>query len=387
MARVQRGTRPIKRKNAKNFIQRQAQSRLDEAVDPFNKQVENSLFVNAVEVDYYQSVERIGKPCTCEKVEISDEHKESVNIHSSGDTDHVAAILPTPNDDNAGVNIRLQDPDLFGDSEAEKMYGDSSIEITGLGIERDDDDIPAALYEEIDPDKPEANSAYEESIVFGGVANCGVCYRAGFQPGHRAYGKQRTLLTTWDIVDMEGYMVRTSDTPHSFVKQGDPKTSFVEFSIEVPKYFAKCVVSIRNNLEILQDKLYLEAYPLSMDILKRYAGRTLHLKVYAENFTHAVVEFDLGLEKLRANLGLESHTLDYARLEAIENFPVVLPPKVHDVSIGDLIIVQKRGLVLKVTDKERKITADKRQLEWMLQTRLIQKNEPVRLIAKGTKIL
>jgi len=40
MARIVRGPVGYRRKNAKNFIQEEAQKRLNETVEPFNKQVE-----------------------------------------------------------------------------------------------------------------------------------------------------------------------------------------------------------------------------------------------------------------------------------------------------------------------------------------------------------
>jgi hypothetical protein len=125
---------------------------------------------------------------------------------------------------------------------------------------------------------------------------------------------------------------------------------------------------------------------LSIDLLRTFAGRNIPLEVRALEFTHVVIEFDLGVDRIRANLGVESHTLDYERLEAIENFPVILPPTIHEVEVGDVIVIPDRVLALKITDKERKITATKRRLEWSVQTRLLQKLEPLRHINRGTRI-
>jgi hypothetical protein len=386
MARIERGTRPYKRGNAKNYTNKQAQLRLDEVVAPFNQQVINSLFVDAVEIEYYQRVASIGKPCTCNKIEVlSPEQRQQIALDGEPNASFLSSIVPAVDGNSAGASIHLKKNNLFGDSSAEKMYDDVHVvDITGNTLERDVDDIPEALYQELETQA--GDSQYENTSMFGGVTNCGICYKTGYQPGYRAYGKQRHVLTTWDIENTSGYYVRTSETPNTIARQGNPKTSYVEFSVEVPKYFKGCTISVRNNTQILEDLIFVTEYPLSIDLLRTFAGRNIPLEVRALEFTHVVIEFDLGVDRIRANLGVESHTLDYERLEAIENFPVILPPTIHEVEVGDVIVIPDRVLALKITDKERKITATKRRLEWSVQTRLLQKLEPLRHINRGTRI-
>lgn len=385
MSRIRRGVRSHKRGNARNYTHRQAQARLQETVKPFNQQVENSLYVNAVEVDYYQAQGKIGKPCTCEKIEIRPEH--STISDPGGDETNVEPVVPTSEEDSsAGLGISLQDDDLFGDSPAEKLYGESVFDVSD-NDNMPDDDIPEEIYRDITT--KEGDVAFSETTMFGSNANCGICYKLGYQPGYKAYGKQRYVLTTWDIERIGSYTILSAETPNRLRRQG-PITdySFVEFSVHVPKYFKSCIYSVRNNTQILTgEKILVGNRPLTMDTLRQYAGKEMSLQIKAAEFSHVVMEFDLGLPKVRANLGPESQALDYSKLEALSNFPVVLPPSIHEVSNGDILVVKDRRLVLKVMDKERKITADKRQLEWMVQTRIVQRTEPLREIAKGLKIL
>lgn len=384
MARIKRGLSNHARTRAKNFTQKEAQARLTETVAPFNRQVENSLFVDAVEVDFYQSCAKTGKPCTCEKIELRPEF--NTITHAARDT-NVAPIVPTVDDDSsAGLEIHLQDDSLFGDSPAEKLYGATVYDVSGNDF-IEDDDIPEALYDEITT--KEGDSSFEETTMFGSNANCGICYKTGFQPGYVAYGKQRSLLTSWDIERIGSYTLNTTGTPNSLRRQGPVGAhTFVEFAISVPKFFKTCIVSVRNNIQVLiGEKLLVDGSPLTIATLKQYAGKRMPLRVNAEEFTHVVLEFDLGLDKLRANIGTESQMLDYSKLEAMGTFPVVLPPSVPEVNIGDALIIKDRRLALKVTDKERKITADKRRLEWVLQARVIQRTEPLRDIHKGIKLL
>lgn len=384
MSRIRRGTGSRLRKNAKNYIHKQAQARLDESVIPFNQQVINSLFVDAVDVDYYQLQGKIGKACTCDKVEVRDEHK---TLPGGDNHHHVSPVVPTVEEDSSShLGIELQDDDLFGDSPAEKLYGESTYDVSGSD-NLADDDIPGEIYGDIV--RGEGDVELTETTMFGSSANCGICYRVGFQPGYKAYGKQRHVLTTWDITQISAYTIVSAESPNRMRRQGPIEPySYVEFVVPVPKYFKSCVFSVRNNTQILpNERLISNGTPVNLTMLKSFAGREIRFKVTAKEFTHVVIEFDLGLDKVRANIGAENRALDYTRLDALSNFPVVLPPNIHEVNTGDIIVVKDRRLVLKVMDMERKITADKRQLEWMVQTRLVQKTEPLRDIAKGMKIL
>lgn len=389
MAKVKSGTGSQRgRKHAKNYIYEEAQKRLDDTVEPFNRQVENSLYVNAVEVDYYQVQWKVGKPCTCEKIEIQPEYKNTVS--QSGDDSNSEPTIPTKeHDSSAGVGIKLRDENLFGDSEAEKLYGVREIDVSGIDDDMEiDNDIPEELIRDTGESSKEGDVEFAETNMYGSNANCGICYRQGLQPGYSAYGKKRYVITTWDIESLDGYMVATATHPNKILRQGPMDLdTYVEFALPIPKYFSKVVYSIRDNIEILKDKPYFNNRPLRLDDLRQNAGKTIPIRVHAKEFTHLFIEFDLGMDKLRANIGGEQQSLDYTKLEAISNMPVILPPNIHEVSVGDVLVIKDRKLVLKVIDKERKITADKRQLEWSVQTRLIQRTEPLRDIAKGMKLL
>lgn len=384
MANISRGIRNRPRKNARNYTQREAQKRLDETVKPFNRQVENSLFVNAVEVDYYQTQAKIGRPCTCQKTEI---HPEHYNVRDDMSISTTEPVVPTAEEDSsAGLGIRLQDNNLFGDSEAEKLFGETQFDVSG-GDYIEDEDIPEVLQGNVE--RKEGDVELTETSMYGNNARCGICYKTGFQPGFNAYGKKRFVLTTWDIAGINGYTIMSAKAPNSMRRQGPVQQyTFVEFEINVPKYFKSCLYSIRDNTQVLQgERMYVEGKQLSMALLRKYAGQSMLIRVTAKEFTHLVLEFDLGLEKVKANLGPESQALDYTKYEAISNFPLVMPPSIHEVNVGDIVVIKDRRLVLKIIDRERKITSDKRQLEWMVQTRIVQKTEPLRNIAKGMKIL
>lgn len=377
MSRISRGTPSHKRVRARNYTKNQAQKRLTETVAPFNKQTENSLYVNAVEVDYYQIQDRTGIPCTCEKTEVLPQHNNLTR-----DT-NIPPVIPTQQEDSSvGLGIELQDDDLFGDSRAEKVMNSVEVDVSG---DTDGPFMPDAHINE----EPEGNTDYTEGMFLGSNVDCGICYRAGFLPGYKAYGKQRHVLTNYDITGIKDYLVDSTASPHTIKKQVNTNKPYVEFVVLVPKYFASAIFSIRNNDEILRGASMFDEYGqiITMETLRTFAGNDMTLRIKEDVFTHVVIEFDMGNDKLLANIGTESQTLDYNLLETISNLAVVLPPSLHEVRSGDVMVIKNRRLALKVIDKERKITSDQRRLEWVVQTRVLQPTEHLKHIAEGYKLI
>lgn len=366
MSRIRRGPSSIRRKHAKNYISQEAQKRLTETVSPFNTQTLNALYVDAVEADLYSVQDRTGYPCSCEKTESLPQFENIPNTN-------IAPVVPTQKKDSSeGLQIRLKENNLFGDSRAERILDDLEFDVSGDFVR---------------PSKePEGNVDYENGLFLGSNVSCGICYRAGFQPGYRAHGKQRHVLTHKDIVNIKEFWINTTKSPHTMESQG--KEGFVEFIVSVPKYFTSLIYSIRNNEQITSEYLWgTDGEKLSIFSFRNAGGKEIHIHIKAKEFTHVVIEFDLGLPKILVNIGPESQTLDYTLLETIGNMPIVLPPTIHEVKANDVLILKKRKLALKIIDKERKITSDQRRLEWFVQARVLQPTEPLKYIAEGIKLI
>lgn len=370
---IKRGTNTIRREHARNYTHEHAQKRLDETVAPFNQQVMNSLAVDAVEIDYYQIQLKVGIPCTCEKTAIEP------MMYEQSDT-NIAPVIPMRDSDMSGVKIQHQDNDIFGDSIAEKMYNDDEVVIDVSG------DRTTAFQELAMVDDPEQE--YADGVLGGGSVNCGVCYRTGFQPAFKAYGKQRYLFTNYQIEQIQGYFVNTTKAPHTMEQHDAGVPGFVMFKTVVPKYFKTVTISIRDNLIHLAAERILrtDGEQMRAEDIRQYAGRELAFLVKANCFTHVVVEFELDVPPLLANISGEVAALDYERLVTIGDINVILPPSLAEVENGDILILKKRNLALKVRDKDRKITADKRRLEWSVSTRVLQPTEAPRNIASGFKL-
>lgn len=360
---AKRGTRTNRRVNARNFIHEEAQRRLDETVAAANTQYKNSLFVNAVHIDLYQLGAK-SRPCTCEKTEV---------LPELSDIGGEEAVLPTHTEGtDTSIGIGLQD-NFFGQS-AEQDYNDAVL-----------DAIDDTGYTNFHDDSINGSIDHTEAVFSGQNTRCGICYRTGRQPGFVAYGKQRTLLTTYDIQDVGSYFINRTKAPHTFEKQH--REGFVEFAVKVPKYFKLLTWSIRDNTDLIEGaRLYTrDNEVLTSQILRANAGKTLAIRIRESEFTHVSLEFDMGQE-LRANISAETSTLDYTKLDATASINIVIPPEVPNVSSGDIVVIKDRKLVLKLSDRSPRQTSTQRIMGWESQARVLQPTESEKRIHVGYKL-
>lgn len=372
---IKRGTNSISRTHARNYTHELAQKRLEETVAPFVNQVENSLKVDSVEIDYYHIQQKVGVPCTCEKCAV-----QPIMQHDDRDT-NVQPVIPMKDSDSSGIQMQFQDDDIFGDDLAEKIYNDDDDRILDVSGDR-------THISEYAPEEPEGNERFSDGLMNGGSVNCGVCYRTGFQPPFKAYGKQRYLFTNYQIDGIDGYFVNTTKAPHTIEKAAMGMSGYVLFRTIIPKYFKTVTVSIRENLFLLlgQKLFRTDGEPLTVGDMREHAGREMPFLVKADSFTHVVIEFEMEVPRLFANISGEHSALDYDRLTTISDITVILPPSLSQIEPGDILIIKKRNLALKVRDKEPKMTANRRLLEWSVSTRVLQPTEPMRNIANGFRM-
>lgn len=365
---IKRGPSNVRRNHARNFIQKQAQARLDETVKAYNHQVSNSLAVNAVEVILYQVERLVGRPCSCSKTNVK-----------AAPGSNVAPVIPHKDRLTDTIDIELQDDDLFGTGFDDKIMNDVHVRRVSGGQGGGHNESSGVVAIELDDDEQ-----FEDSHSQGSV-NCGICYRSLRQPGYKALGLQRRLFTNYDVENVDGYHVDSTSAPHAFVKE-EPN-GFVCFKLLVPKYFNSVTYSIREDLFLLREKpTNVNGATITIEDLRRYAGTTVDIYIRSERFTHVVFEFDLGIQRINANIGGETTTLDYDRLQTMSDIPIVFGPEVSDVNEGDIVCIPERNLYLKIRDKERKVMQDQARLEWVCSTRVLQPTEPLRNIAKGYKL-
>lgn len=373
---IKRGS-PNLRRQARNYTGEQADKRLNEVVSQIQQQSTNALKVDSFEIKYYQQMKST-TICTCKRTTMA----TSIAARISPPSSNVPVTLARDDGVSKSIKIDYNRP-LFGKpTEQAKpedfdVDGDDEMMDDDLDIEDDDDD-----------DTHTPTTSVDAPMSSG--KDCGICYKCGFVPGYRAYGFERSLFTTFDIADTYGYTVDVTTAPHTIVKN-DHDEGYVDFDLPVPKYFQSANTSVRNNLAILNNEmLYRPAQgpnrPLSLAELKANAGKVIRVRIIAEAFTHVVVEFDLGTEKLHANLAQMSKTVDWTLFDTLGNIPMVLPPTIQNIAGNDVIFVPKRALTFKVTDVTYLRTAMERNLDWPVSTRVLQPQESLGRIWKCNKL-
>ncbi len=362
---IKRGTNTIRRRNAKNFTHDIAQRRLEEAVVPFRQQILNSLEVDAVEIAYFNIQRKVGAVCSCTG------SVEAVEPSGRGSMD---VTVPNRHKEEMTGSIQLQDDNIFGGDLGQRIYQD----------DLDDEDF---VDESIDlsgssPIQFNDMGIEMESFTGGsGSVNCGICYRTGHIPPFKPVNSVRVLLTHADIEDSENYFINRTILPFLLEKSSPDVDDFwVKFSIPVPKYFKSVSVSVRNNLfhmpeYHLEDS---EGVPVNLNSFKEAAGSELTVYCTGERFTHIVVDFELDVKPILANISQEGQSLDYNRLITIGDIQVTLPPTLSSVENGDILIVKNRNLALLVRDKQWKATADRVTFGWTASTRVVQISESFR---------
>lgn len=354
-----RGLPTIRRTHAKNYIRDEADSRLQEVIKPAQQQG-----LNALGVDFFDVLLFLKQPsalvCTCKQVqtvtELGVSPTKPVSTSAVGDGQKITIDWRRP---------------LFGEPQQ-------------ASVAEDDDPVDADDAFDFDDEVDEANTGEfsRPAQVFESSANCGICYRSGFVPGFVQYGMHRVVLTTHDVVGLSGGTINRMEAPHRFERLTNK--GWFEFSLTVPKYFKKASVSVRNNVVAADDGLVLlDTLPLTIADLQANAGQTITVKVSCEAFTHVVFVFDLGAEKVRANIAQMSKQTDWTMFNTIGNLNVILPMTVPELTNGSVIYVPKTGIALIVTDTTYLRTASGSNMDWSVNTRVCQPQEPLLKIAKG----
>lgn len=353
--KVRRGTATINRTHAKNYIGDQAQKRFDEVVKPYQDQGLNALKVDSIPVLLYQAFKST-VICTCKQTVVQPEHS------------NVSFSLP-PNVINP---LSQTDQEIVIDY-SRPLFGNKPEATTS-------DDYTDALDFALDDEEQGVDPAVE-NLFSTSTSHCGICYGTGFQPGYTLIGQVREVLTTLNVADLYGYHIDQTATPHTF-NQVDGPNCYVDFELSIPKYFVTARYSIRNSARPLSDEiLYLpNNTALTLAAVTAAKGNTLLVRVRAEMFTHVQVEFDLGIPLLKANVAQQSKVLDWTNFDTLGNLNVVLPNTISEMHSTDLLVLPTRNQVLTVTDTPYMRTAHDNNLEWSVTTRVVQPQEPTKLV-------
>ena len=359
---IKSGTPVIKRRHSKNYISAQADARLREVTAPYQQQGLRALEVDSFAVKYYHQC-RSTTVCTCKETKLT-------SAFSALGTNLPPTVVKQDSVLGSSVSIDFR-RQLFGTQSDSTQSDDSEGLNDDMEIVDEDDDEDAA---------PSVSSSFTSS------ADCAICYKTGYVPGYGAYGFLRKVFTTHSILDVRGYTTDQTCAPH-VLKRVDPRAGYVQYELEIPKYFQDVLVSVRNNREVLGETLFnASGVPLTFTEVKNAAGTTIVIQIQAQEFTHVVVEFDLGTEKTLANLAQQQKTIDWTLFSTLGNIQIVLPMTIQTVSASDVIYVPSRKMLFKITDVTYLTTARDVNLDWSVSTRVLQPQEALGRIHRSFRL-
>ncbi len=347
---MRRGLPSIKRVHARNFIQEEADARMQEVVVPYQQQGLNALGVDHHEVFLYLN-KASTRMCTCREVQ------------SQTDIGSASPIVSKPGiSETQEITFNWNRP-LFGEPHEAGTY---------------EEDVQPDDYAFDETPEPHVNQLLESS------PDCAICYRLGYLPGFTQYGKHRIVLTTYDVVDQYSVTIDRTAAPHVFERLHP--NGWIEFEVTIPKYFKSAYYSVRNNGVQLDNQPFTQAGAFDLAFLKQNAGKKTRLRVNAEEFTHVVLVFDLGNEPIYANIAQMSKQTDWTLFNTIGNLNVILPMTIPEIPNGSSIVVPRIGIALIVTDVTYLRIASGQNLDWSVNTRVCQPQESMLKIAKGFPI-
>lgn len=346
---------------APNFIHEQARKRINEAVPAAQEKLANALLVDPYPALLYLKAAS-STLCTCQHTPVTQD--ELIYERGNVNRDRIMHVDPKSTMEQEAHNVII---DLGRSSFGSFADHTEEEEPTSEDYDLDDEDDPTVASSEDSP-------------------ACGICYRTGFVPGFQLYGFERMVFTTYDIKEHNGITIDQISKPN--VMNILTQTGWIEFEMHVPKYFKGVRYSVRNQFDILEDKLFLaDGSYLSLGYLNSKRGKKIAFRCKANQFTHIDVTFDLGSEVINTNIAQFSKIVDWEQFDAMSNISVVLPTSIPDLRPGSYIVLPTRNVTVKVADVQYLRETNNNNINWEVQTRYVQPQEPVRNIHKGFKLL
>lgn len=331
----------------KNFIHEEAQARLQEVVRPARDQVNNATAVDRYDASIFVPC-KSSAICTCKQASLEQFDREEM-----GTAPNATHSEQTVGGIGNEFEVDWAKP-LFGEQAEQTGFDDADIE---------DFEV-------------ETNSFGDDAITstIDDAVDCGICYRQGYVPSFTQVGATRITLATHNMHDCKDYLINMHELPFTLNKQH--KFSYVEYEILVPRFYKKLFYGIKNNHELLNEKLWFQTdkgwQPLTKSDIDANRGRKILIRIHAEKFTHVVVSFDFGTDVF-VNCQQLNIVTDWTKFQAIGNISMTLPPHiVSKVEANSLIVIPQRNIVCKVNDLNQLKVSTGSAMDWTVSTRVLQ---------------
>lgn len=323
---------------AKNFIQEEAQKRLNEVVGAAKQMSTNAIFVHATPIIYFSQI-KSGIKCSC---------REKVVVNNQ-------LPIATPGTASANVELDMTTP-LFGNFQS----------ATDIANELQDDDLIG--------DESPNQGRLTISSLFGNATECPICFRVGTLPGYQPIGYTRQVYTTVNCLDSEGYFIDSSQSVSSYTID-DLAHGYVDFKMNVPFVFFEALFATYNLKEVVPARMTINGFPVTTNLLNNYKGKEVVLRIQGVNFTHCVFQFKLSSSHLKADFPQDQRPKDYAVFDSTQPVQIVTDSSIPSLNSGDIIYKQSYGTFWKVSDFEYFRMADKTVIGWNITARLLQADE------------
>jgi hypothetical protein len=222
--------------------------------------------------------------------------------------------------------------------------------------------------------------------LFAKGSECAICYRTGWVPLWHPVGRQRYVYATHNIRASSGYNINQGVNPSVLQSEVTDDTGYVEYLIDVPKYYKAVYVGIYNNTALLSSELKDTAgNVINAQRMSDSAGTRLVVRISDMDFTHVVVEFDLGVV-IQANFPQFSIARDYSQFFSLQSVSIELPATVSNAQIGDVVVVPTWDRAWQITDVGRFVDGTT-LIKTTTQARVINTIETLHTLVTPVKLI
>lgn len=225
------------------------------------------------------------------------------------------------------------------------------------------------------------NSTYGTSDV-----SCAICFGTGFVGGYSASHSYRHVIPANDVVSDTGTLdLLARPLAVLGAKEWTQKITLPRGAVSVDS------TKVWNNFEPVPGRWFIDGAPILTDkqFLSFCDGKAhLFRFVFAQNsdFTHIELQFAMTDESLYFEFPRRSSSSNTALLERMEPFQIVMSPNIQRLSEQDVIVENQMGKVLLVQNVNDWHTRQMNVLGPECRVRVIQPQEPFRILPSRGRI-
>lgn len=390
-----------------------AQLRINELVSRANDRHANALAVDGVEFLLWRK-QKAGAFCTCYGENQRDSSVATVQDNEDGAPTTIDDLAE--NDSTKFGIVSLRD-DQRAEKEAEgygeKIYrfSDDAGAVEDAYVDADAEfDAPDEFgSEEVDeylasyaaaqaPDEAARLNRSAAAILLGGKNTpCGICFSTGWTEGYQLQNGRRYTLDATNVEDAGGFSIDIGSRPNLF--SGYTGTPAAVFTLDLPKYFKKClIVRVFNNLQLAVGLKVEVQWPSSgtwvpltahgLNMRRNMDNRATKIRVlvnpdypqeYNTVFTHVEIVLEYTVRPVGQMPNIESAET-WELLEATTQTNIEWPATIGDMEFGSIVVDGKYKRAWRIISVTPQRTARGQVFSVETAAQKLQLFEPVALL-------